>query len=105
VILLYFMSNIALVSYIRRERPQDFKPWLHLVFPVLGSLALLPAAFTTVWPVPAYPDWICFYVFLAWLLAGAIGLIWLVRRRPEALERGTTTLVMKGEMDTDAVDA
>jgi amino acid transporter len=105
VILLYFMSNIALVSYIRRERPQDFKPWLHLVFPILGSLALLPAAFTTVWPVPAYPDWICFYVFLAWLLAGAIGLIWLVRRRPEALERGTTTLVMKGEAETDAVEA
>jgi amino acid transporter len=105
VILLYFMSNIALVSYIRRERPQDFKPWLHLVFPILGSLALLPAAFTTVWPVPAYPDWICFYVFLAWLLAGAIGLTWLVRRRPEALERGTTTLVMKGEAETDAVEA
>jgi amino acid transporter len=105
VIVLYFMSNIALVSYIRRERPQDFKPWLHLIFPILGSLALLPAAFTTVWPIPAYPDWICFYVFLAWILAGAIGLIWLVRRRPEALERGMTTLVMKGATDTDAVEA
>jgi amino acid transporter len=101
VILLYFMANIALIAYIRRERPQDFKPWLHMVFPILGSLALLPAAFTTVWPIPAYPFWICFYVFIAWLLAGAVGLVWLLRRRPDALQRGTSTMVMKGAMDVE----
>jgi len=99
VIVLYFMANLALISYIRRERPQDFRPWLHLVFPILGSLALLPALFTTVWPVPAYPDWICFYVFVAWLLAGAVGLIWLSRNRPDNLRQGMTTMVMKGAAD------
>ncbi len=99
VICLYFLANIALIAYIKRERPQDYKPWLHLVFPILGSLALLPALFTTVWPIPAYPGWICFYVFIAWLLAGAIGLVWLSRNRPDALRRGVTAMVMKGEMD------
>lgn len=105
VIVLYFMANIALISYIRRDRPQDFKPWLHLVFPILGSLALLPALFTTVWPVPAYPDWICFYVFVAWILAGVVGLIWLTRRKPEALARGATMMVMEGATDLASDEA
>jgi amino acid transporter len=103
VIVLYFMANIALITYIRRYRPQEFKPWLHMVFPILGSMALLPALFTTVWPIPAYPFWICFYVYAAWLLAGSAGLVWLIRRRPDALQRGMTTMVMKGAMDAVGV--
>lgn len=105
VIVLYFMANIALISYMRRERPQDFRPLIHLVFPIIGSLALLPALFTTVWPIPAYPDDLCFYVFVAWILAGAGYLIWLATHKPEALRRGATMLVMDTPRDagTDRV--
>jgi amino acid transporter len=104
VIVLYFMANIALISYMRRERPQEFRPVLHVVFPVLGSLALLPALFTTVWPVPAYPDNLTVYVYVAWILAGVVGLIWLTRRRPDALRRRETILVMKGATDAGGDD-
>lgn len=99
VIVLYFMANLALISYMKRERPQDFRPVIHLVFPIIGSLALLPALFTTVWPIPAYPDDLCFYVFAAWILAGVGALIWLSMRKPEALKRGATMMVMAGSTD------
>jgi amino acid transporter len=94
VIVLYFMANIALISYMKRERPQDFKPLIHLGFPLIGSLALLPAMFTTVWPIPAYPDNLCFYVFAVWIVASAGYLVWLGVHKPDALKRGATMMVM-----------
>jgi amino acid transporter len=102
VIVLYFMANIALYGYVRRERPGEFKPVLHLVFPILGCLALLPALYTTVWPIPAYPIDLAIYVYIAWMVIGAAGLVWIIRRRPDALSRGLTVMVMKGATDVGA---
>ena len=70
VIVLYFMANLALVAYMRRERPTEYKPLTHLVFPIIGSLVLLPALFTTVWPVPAYPINLAAYTYVVWMLLG-----------------------------------
>lgn len=102
VIILYFMANVALISYMKRERPQEFRPVIHLVFPIIGSLALLPALFTTVWPIPAYPIDLCFYVFAAWILASAGYLVWLATHKPGALERGATMMVMDTPAATEA---
>lgn len=101
VIVLYFLSNLALYGYIRRERPQQFKPLLHLVFPLLGCLALLPALYTTVVPLPAYPIDLTIYVYIAWMVLGAVGLVWIIRRRPDALARGANVMVMKGATDVE----
>jgi amino acid transporter len=105
VIVLYFMANLALVGYMRRERRSEYKTLNHLVVPIIGSLILLPALFTTVWPVPAYPIDLTFYVFVAWMLGGVGCLVWLSRRRPEALDRGATMLVMKGATDAGGDEA
>lgn len=105
VIVLYFMANVALISYMRRERPGEFKAVTHLVFPLIGSLALIPALITTVFPIPAYPINLAFYVFVAWIVVGAAGLVWLSVRRPEALDRGATMLVMAGATDKAGAQA
>ena len=106
VIVLYCAANVALTSYIRREHPADFNVWHHVVSPLIGTLALLPVLFVTIYPVPAWPYNIAPYLFLGALLAGFIYMQWLEARKPGALARGATMLVgsrstAAGEVDWD----
>jgi len=107
VIVLYIMANIALTAYIRREHTGDYSHWRHLVLPGIGTLALLPVLWITVYPVPSWPYNITPYIFLAALLVGAGYMLWLERRHPGALKRGATMLVGRpadaaGDVDWDA---
>ena len=65
VIVLYVMANLALTAYIRREHPSDFNVWRHGVLPWIGTLALLPVLFVTVYPRPPWPFNLTPYVFIA----------------------------------------
>ena len=107
VIVLYIMANIALTAYIRREHRADYNPWRHLVLPVVGTLALLPVLWITVYPVPPWPYRITPYIFIAALLVGFGYMTWRERRTPGALQRGATALVGRvedaaGDVDWDA---
>jgi len=111
VIVLYSMANLALTAYMRRAHPESFSLWQHLVFPWLGTLALVPVLIVTVYPVPAPPENVAPYLFLAGMLAGLLYMHRLESRKPGALERGATMLVgsrttREGEVDWDrAVEA
>ena len=107
VIVLYIMANIALTAYIRREHRADYNPWRHLVLPVVGTLALLPVLWITVYPGPPWPYRITPYIFIAALLVGFGYMMWRERRTPGALQRGATALVGRvedaaGDVDWDA---
>jgi amino acid transporter len=107
-IILYSMANIALTSYVRRERPQQFGIWRHGIIPWLGTLALLPVLFITVYPVPTWPYNITPYIFAVIFLIGFGYMLWLQSRNPAALSRGATMLVgnsldARGDVDWDAV--
>src|SRR5579863_6752193 len=65
VIILYVMANLALTAYIRREHPGDYNVWRHGVLPWIGTLALLPVLFVTIYPVPAWPINLTPYIFIA----------------------------------------
>ena len=65
VIVIYCTANLALTSYMRREHREDFSVWHHVVSPWIGTLALLPVLFVTIYPVPAWPYNITPYFFLA----------------------------------------
>jgi amino acid transporter len=109
VIVLYIMANIALTAYIRREHRADYNPWRHLVLPGIGTLALLPVLWITVYPVPPWPYRITPYIFVAALLVGFGYMQWRERRTPGALKRGATALVgrvedAEGDVDWDATD-
>ncbi len=106
VIVLYIMANIALTAYVRREHPGDYSFWRHLVLPGIGTLALLPVLFVTVWPYPTWPYSLTPYIFVAALVVGAGYMVWLERRRPGVLQRGATMLVGRpdnadGDVDWD----
>ena len=107
VIVLYIMANIALTAYIRREHAADYSPWRHLVLPGIGTLALLPVLWVTVYPVPPWPYRITPYVFVAALIVGFGYMQWRERRNPGALKRGATMLVgqpadAEGDVNWDA---
>jgi amino acid transporter len=106
VIVLYSMANLALTSYIRREHRDRFTVWQHVVIPWVGTLALLPVLFVTVYPFPPWPYNITPYLFLVALVVGFGYMQWLESRNPGALRRGATMLVgsrstPEGDVDWD----
>ena len=107
VIVLYCMANLALTSYIRRELPHQFSIWRHAVIPWIGTLALLPVLFVTIYPVPPAPYNITPYLFVVALILGLGYMYWRESRAPGALARGATMLVgarldLEGDVDWDA---
>jgi amino acid transporter len=105
-IVLYAMANLALTAYVRRELPQHFSIWRHAVVPWIGTLALVPVFFVTVYPVPAWPYNITPYCFAVIFVAGIGYMYWLASRDPAALQRGATMLVgtpldKAGDVDWD----
>ena len=107
VIVLYIMANLALTSYIRREHPGDFNVWRHGVLPWVGTLALLPVLFVTVYPRPPWPFNLTPYFFIAALIVGFGYMLWRERRHPGVLHRGASVLVghrtdEQGDVDWDA---
>jgi amino acid transporter len=105
-ILLYAMANLALTAYVRRELPQQFSVWRHAVVPWMGTLALVPVFFVTVYPVPDWPVNITPYLFAVLLLVGIAYMYWLLSHDPQALGRGATMLVgnpidSAGDVDWD----
>jgi amino acid transporter len=92
VIILYVMANLALTSYMRREQLANFSVWQHVVVPWLGTLALLPVLFVTVYPEPSWPYNVTPYLFLVLLVAGFAYMQWREWRYPGALRRGAMML-------------
>jgi amino acid transporter len=107
VIVLYCMANLALTSYVRRELPNHFSIWRHVVIPWVGTLALLPVLFVTVYPIPPQPYNITPYLFVLGLIIGFCYMHWRELRSPGALARGATMLVgnridPEGDVDWDS---
>ncbi|PYV19652.1 MAG: hypothetical protein DMG21_00925 [Acidobacteria bacterium] len=107
VIVLYSMANFALTCYIRREHRDDFRVSRHVLIPSIGTLALLPVLFVTVYPVLAWPYNLLPYLFLVALLVGFGYMQWRESRYPGALRRGATVLVghrtdAQGDVDWDS---
>ncbi len=93
VIVLYAMANLALTRYMRREHPDKFTVWEHVVAPWIATLALVPVLFVTIWPEPGWPYNLTPYLFLAALAAGFGYMQWRESRNPGALSRGAAMLI------------
>ncbi len=87
-LLLYIASCISTFVFYRRERPQDFRFWKHVILPLIPTIILLFPLAVQVYPVPPFPLNLSLPILLAWIVLGFILLVYLARTRPEALERG-----------------
>src|SRR3989441_2189312 len=55
LLLLYFASCISAFVFYRRERPQDFRVWQHVIVPLIPVIILCFVFASQVYPVPPYP--------------------------------------------------
>src|SRR5579859_6996184 len=82
ILVVYFLSNLALPFYYRRYRPQEFSVVKHAVLPVLGLIAIGVPVYYLVKPgQPAPYDWFP-YAALGVIVVSVIYAAWLSRRDP-----------------------
>jgi amino acid transporter len=82
VLVVYFLSNLALPFYYRRYRPQEFNVIKHAVLPVLGMVAVGVPMYYLVKPgQPAPLNWFP-YAALGVIVVSVGYAIWLSRRDP-----------------------
>jgi amino acid transporter len=87
VLVVYFLSNLALPFYYRRYRPQEFSVVKHAVLPVLGMIAIGVPVYYLVKPgQPAPYDWFP-YAALGVIAVSVAYAAWLSRRDPGLGER------------------
>jgi amino acid transporter len=105
---IYFLVNLACIGYFLREGRSEFNPLKHVVVPVIGAIAMIPAALAviggvtipildiTLDPYETALKW-CAPIVGIWLVLGIVAYFVLRMRRPEALER--VGEVYGGELD------
>jgi amino acid transporter len=76
LILMYILANIGVVRYYLTERRAQFNPVLHLVVPVVATIAVGYVGYKSVVPLPAAPVKYAPLILLGWLLLGAALLAW-----------------------------
>jgi amino acid transporter len=82
ILVVYFLSNLALPFYYRRYRPREFNVLRHLVLPVLGMIAVGVPMYYLVKPGQSAPlDWFP-YAALGVIVVSVIYAVWLSRRDP-----------------------
>jgi len=82
VLVVYFLSNLALPFYYRKYRPQEFHVVKHAVLPVLGMIAVGVPMYYLVKPGQSAPlNWFP-YAALGVIVVSVVYAIWLSRRDP-----------------------
>lgn len=86
IILIYLVLNLACIGFYLRHRRAEFNPFLHLVVPVLGVLAFIPAVLTALGievfafiTALTWPFSLAAPVVAGWLALGLIYLLYLSR--------------------------
>ena len=95
---IYILVNVACMGFYLRERRDEFNPLKHIVVPILGVIAMIPALLAviggvtipildiTLDPYTNYLRWTAPIVGV-WVLLGIVAYFVLRARSPEALER------------------
>ena len=96
----YCLANLGVMRLYLGERRQDFNVLLHVVCPVLGSLALVWVGYKTIFPAPDYPFNLAIWIVLGWLAVGVAILVAMrVRGREEWLDKAGQ-VVAEAPIDT-----
>ncbi|HEX9622908.1 MAG TPA: APC family permease [Streptosporangiaceae bacterium] len=87
ILVVYFLSNLALPFYYRKYRPQEFSVVKHLVLPILGMVAIAVPVYYLSKPGQSAPyDWFP-YAALAAVILSVIYAVMLTRRDPTLGDR------------------
>jgi amino acid transporter len=73
-VVVYFLGNVGVIRFFRTTKRDEFNPWLHLLFPVVSSIALVWVAWKSLDPLPAAPVSYAPIVAGLWLIFGLLTL-------------------------------
>ena len=76
LILMYIMANIGVMKWYLTEKRSEFNPLLHLVLPIVASIAVGYVGYKSVVPLPDPPVKYAPLIGIGWLLIGAALLLW-----------------------------
>ncbi len=79
LIFVYGAGNIGVVRYYLTEARENFNIWLHAIFPIACTLALIWVGYKSIVPLPAAPVKYAPFVVAGWLAAGLV-LMWALSR-------------------------
>jgi amino acid transporter len=106
IIVVYIMLCLGgIVFFWRTRASRSWNPVAHVIVPLIGAVVFGAALYGSIHPTPpSILKWTP-YVALAWLVVGAVVLVWLRVRRPEAVERIGSILGEEGGTDAAMLDA
>jgi amino acid transporter len=76
LILMYIMANLGVIRYYLTVKRAEFNPLLHIVLPIVASIAVGYVGYKSVVPLPAAPVKYAPLIGIGWLLLGAVLLLW-----------------------------
>jgi amino acid transporter len=76
LILMYILANLGVIRYYLTVGRAQFNPLLHVVLPVVASVAVGYVGYKSVVPLPAAPVKYAPLILAGWLVAGAVLLVW-----------------------------
>lgn len=83
---IYLLTNVALIAYMWRKRRSEFSWLFHGVFPVIAMVIIGFGIYTSLHPLPAYPENFMPFFVLGWILVGVIWMLYLRWRDPGKLQ-------------------
>src|SRR5687768_640643 len=112
---IYIAVNLACIGFFLRERRDEFNPIKHLVVPVIGVIAMIPAALAVIGGVtipilnielPPYENALRWTapIVAVWMLIGVVAYFVLRSRSPEALHRMGEVYGGEAPSPTDVVE-
>jgi amino acid transporter len=76
LIVMYIMANIGVIRFYRTEKRDQFNPVLHLLVPIVATIAVGYVGYKSVVPLPAAPVKYAPFILIGWLVLGAVFLVW-----------------------------
>jgi amino acid transporter len=83
---IYFLTNVALIVFMWRKHRAEFSWMFHGVFPVIAMAIIGFGIYTSLHPLPPYPENFMPYFVLGWILIGVGWMMYLRRRDPRKLQ-------------------
>ena len=83
---IYIMTCVALIAFIWRKRRAEFSWIFHGIYPVLAIGIMVFGLYTSLHPLPAYPENFMPFFVLGWLCIGIGWMLHLRRRNPRKLK-------------------
>jgi len=108
IITMYFVTNLALVSYWARNRDRagESTPrgiWLHLVTPLVGAVLMLLPVWSILQPGQPWPFNYLWLWFLMLLAVGTLYMLWLNATRPDKLANAGSIILGEVQPEEEGV--